>query len=355
MTLEELGYNQLVANIDALQIPDDVQLGRVLAEHKERYLVGTVNGEVDAEITGNMRFTAESREDFPAVGDWVILLSYDPDFAIINAVLPRYSAIKRQAVGQYGEIQIIGTNIDSAFIMQAVDRDFNLNRLERYLTICHSSGVDPVIVLTKTDLVNPEELSSLTEQVRQRINDVPLLTISNESKDGYDALNRLIEKGKTYCMLGSSGVGKSTLLNNFSGKEIMKTDHVSTSTNKGRHVSSHRALTILKGGGVLIDNPGMREVGVVDEGAGLDTTFDKILELSKECRYSDCSHTNETGCAVIVAVDNGDLDGNYYQNYLKLEREKSHFNATVHEKRKKDKDFGKMVKTFKKNSKKWDN
>jgi len=348
MNLEDLGYNSIKAIVDSLDHLADFELGRVMAEHKERYLVATAKGELDAEITGNLRFTATGREDFPAVGDWVALLSYDPDFAIINEILPRFSIIKRQAVGQYGEVQVIGANIDYAFIMQSVNQDFNINRLERYLTICYSSKVNPIIVLTKTDLIDGEELSILTDQIKHRIDNVPVLAISNETKKGYDNLTQAIERGKTYCMLGSSGVGKSTMLNNLSGKSIMKTDHISESTNKGRHISSHRELTVLENGGILIDNPGMREVGIVDGDGGLETTYDKIVEFSHNCQFKDCTHTNEKGCAVIAAVEKGEIDESYYHNYLKLEREKAHFESTVHEKRKKDKEFGKMVKNFKK-------
>jgi len=348
--LEELGYTRYKAETADLHIPEDQLPGRIIAEHKERYLVGTADGEVEAEITGNMRFTAESRKDFPAVGDWVTLIAYDPGFAIINEVLPRYSIIKRQAVGQYGEVQIIGTNIDCALIMQAADRDFNPNRLERYITICHSSGVKPVVVLTKTDLTDQEERSAYKITIQKRLDNIPVVAISNETREGYVELTGLIEPGLTYCMLGSSGVGKSTLLNNLAGREMMKTDHISSSTSKGRHVSSHRELTVLENGGILIDNPGMREVGVVDDAGGVETTFDRITELSGECRFADCTHINEKGCAVIAAVENGDLDDRQYQNFLKLEREKAHFNATVHEKRKKEKEFGKMVKSITKHT-----
>ena len=152
MRLEDLGYNSKLEKFRIDNNLNDFEIGRVIAEHKERYIVRTTEGEFEAEITGNMRFTAKSREDFPAVGDWVALTTYDSDFAIIHKILPRFSIIKRQAVGQFGEIQIIAANIDYAFIVQAVDRDFNINRLERYLTICNSSKVSPIIVLSKIDL-----------------------------------------------------------------------------------------------------------------------------------------------------------------------------------------------------------
>ena len=294
-----------------------------------------------------MRFSAKGREEFPAVGDWVALTTYDADFAIIHKILPRFSIIKRQAVGQFGEIQIIGTNIDYALIIQAVDRDFNINRLERYLTICYASKVSPIIVLTKTDLITEQQLSELIDSLSTRIKKNPVFAISNETQNGYEAVKEIIKKGKTYCMLGSSGVGKSTLSNNLSGKTIMKTDAISQSTNKGRHVTSHRELIVLESGGILIDNPGMREIGITDSANGLETTFDSIVTISKNCKFKDCTHTNEVGCSVLEAVEIGEINYSSYKNYLKMEREKAHFESTVEEKRKKDKEFGKILKNYK--------
>jgi len=351
MNLEDLGYNK---TFEQYRIDNNLQgfeVGRVIEEHKERYTVSTTNGEVDAEITGNMRFTAKSREDFPAVGDWVAITVYDSNFAIIHSILPRFSTIKRQAVDQFGEIQIIATNIDYAFLVQAVDRDFNVNRLERYLTICNSSKVKPVIILTKTDLIDASRLDEITSSIKLRIN-IPIIAISNETQQGYDAVKAFIEKGKTYCMLGSSGVGKSTLLNNLSGRLVMKTDAISQSTQRGRHITSCRELIVLDSGGILIDNPGMREVGIADSENGLEITFDEILRLSKSCKFKDCTHISEIGCSVIEAVERGEIDRASYENYLKMEREKTHFESTVSERRKKDKEFGKMMKNYKKDTRK---
>jgi ribosome biogenesis GTPase / thiamine phosphate phosphatase len=348
MELADLGYRDTFGNFRIEQNADNFERGRVIAEHKERYVVKTVKGEFEAEITGNMRFTATNREDFPAVGDWVLLTTYETDFAIIHKILPRFSIIKRQAVGQTGEIQIIAANIDYAFLVQAVDRDFNINRLERYLTICNSSGVSPIVVLSKVDLIDEHRLNEILENIKTRIKNVPVIAISNETLIGYDVLRSTIEKGKTYCMLGSSGVGKSTLLNHLSGKTIMRTESISQSTHKGRHVTSHRELFMLGNGGLLIDNPGMREVGIADSASGLEITFNRIISLSQNCKFKDCTHTNETGCAVLKAVDKGIIDNSSYENYLKMEREKAHFESTVAERRKKDKDFGKMIKNYKK-------
>jgi ribosome biogenesis GTPase len=351
MRLEDLGYND---NLEKFRIDhnlDSFETGRVITEHKERYIVRTDQGEFEAEITGNIRFTAKGREDFPAVGDWVALTTYDSDLALIHRILPRISMIKRQAVGQFGEIQIIATNIDYAFLIQAVDRDFNINRLERYLTICNSSKVSPIIVLSKIDLINERRISEILENIKSRIKNVPVIAISNESKYGYDALKKTIEKGKTYCLLGSSGVGKSTLLNNLSGRTIMRTEAISQTTNRGKHITSHRELVILENGGILVDNPGMREVGIADSTSGLEITFDMISGFSQNCKFKDCTHTNEPGCSVLEAVENGEIDNASYENYLKMEREKSHFESTVAEKRKKDKEFGKLMKNYKKDMK----
>jgi len=351
MNLEELGYNKKNEKYLKDNNLSGFETGRVIAEHKERYIVKTVKGDFNAEITGNLRFTARSREDFPAVGDWVAVTTYEPDLAIIHKILPRSSLIKRQAVGQFGEIQVIAANIDYAFLVQAVDRDFNINRLERYLTICNSSRVRPVIVLSKTDLIDENKLSEILEKIKARIRNVPVVSISNETMDGYDVLKQVIKRGKTYCMLGSSGVGKSTLLNNLMGRAIMRTETISSSTNKGKHVTSHRELFVLENGALLIDNPGMREVGIADTGGGLETTFDVIVTLSKLCRFKNCTHTTESGCNVIEAVEKGELDRNSYENYLRMQREQAYFESTVAERRRKEKIFGKILKSYKKDIK----
>lgn len=209
-----------------------------------------------------------------------------------------------------------------------------------------------LIVLTKTDLINEQVIAEIIESINQRIKNISVFAISNETQDGYEALKLIIEKGKTFCMLGSSGVGKSTLLNNLSGRTIMRTDAISQSTSKGRHVTSHRELIVLENGGILIDNPGMREVGIVDSGYGLETTFDIIFSISKNCKFKDCTHTNETGCSILEAVEKGDIDKSSYGNYLKMEKEKTHFESSIVERRKKDKDFGKIIKNYKKDTSK---
>jgi ribosome biogenesis GTPase len=352
MELKDLGYNSTLEKFRTENKLNDFVIGRVVLEHKERYIVKTEKGELEAEITGNLRFSSKSREDFPAVGDWVALTIYDSDFSIIHSILPRFSIISRQAVGKFGDIQIIATNIDYALLVQAADRDFNVNRLERYLTICNSSKVSPIIVISKIDLIDEQRTAEILESINARIKNVPVIAISNKTQNGYSKIETIFEKGKTYCMLGSSGVGKSTLLNNLSGKSIMLTGAISQNTNKGRHVTSHRELIVLENGGILVDNPGMREVGIADSTGGLEITFDLITRYAQSCKFKDCSHTSEIGCAVIQAIEKGEIDQSSYENYLKMEKEKAYFESSVAERRKKDKNLGKIVKNYKKDIKK---
>ena len=351
MTLEELGYNVELENYRKDHNLDSFAVGRVISEHKERYIVKNTEKEYEAEIIGNLRFSAHNRSDFPAVGDWVAISEYDDDKVLIHKVFPRKTIIERQAVGKQDDKQIIATNIDSAFILQAVDRDFSINRIERYLTISKKSNVKPIIILNKIDLVNDVELIKLITPIRERIIEVPIFAISNKSQEGIDKLKEIIENGKTYCLLGSSGVGKSTLLNNLLGKQLMRTSAISISSSRGKHVTSHRELQVLENGGILIDNPGMREIGIADSTDGLETTFETIVELSKNCRFNDCTHTSEIDCAVVAAIERGDINKLSYENYLKMVREKDHYESTIAERRKKDKDFGKMVKKYVKNKK----
>ncbi len=262
--MKELGF---AGEMTKLISPDDLsgfELGRVITEHKERYLVQTDTGVFTAEITGNLRYSARSREDFPAVGDWVKLIVTDTETALIQGILPRISKLERQAVGKYGEIQIIATNIDHAFIVQSVGQDFNLKRMERYLTLCHSSGIKPLILLTKTDLISDEEVKNLVEVIRNRIKEIPVIPISSKTLSGFDELRRSLKEFKTYCFLGSSGVGKSSIVNQLSGVEIQKINSISSITNKGKHTTSHRELVILPNKSIVIDTPGMREVGMTD-------------------------------------------------------------------------------------------
>ena len=209
--------------------------GRVTQEHRERYIVSTGGKEYEAEVTGNLRFTAVSRADFPAVGDWVAMMVYD-DLGIIHKVLPRSTLLERKMPGRAGEKQVIAANVDYAFIIQSLDGNFNINRIERYLTICNSAGIKPIIVLSKSDLATPGELRRAGQQLARRDKSVAYLSMSNLTPGGTDDITRLIEKGKTYIVLGSSGVGKSTLINKLLRRDLLRTGEISASTGKGKQI-----------------------------------------------------------------------------------------------------------------------
>jgi ribosome biogenesis GTPase / thiamine phosphate phosphatase len=346
MNIIDLGFTDSLAAYLKENNLSDFSVGRVTQEHRERYVVSDGDKEYDAEITGNLRFAASSRTDFPAVGDWVTMIVYDSDQAIIHKILPRKSVLERQAVGKPGEVQIISANIDAAFIVQAINHNFSINRLERYLTICNSAGIEPILVISKIDLCTEKEAEDVISNLARRERKIKCILLSNMTLQGLDQIVDFIQKRRTYCVIGSSGAGKSTLINNLFKKDILKTGQISLSTNKGRHVTDHRELFVLENGGIIIDTPGMREVGIADSTSGLEITFDDIVSLARKCRFKDCTHTKEAGCRVIAAVDNGEIDKNSYENYLKLQREKAHYESTIAEKRKKDKAFGKLLKNY---------
>jgi ribosome biogenesis GTPase len=346
MTLTDLGLTEeLLQHINSPEL-SGFSIGRVTLEHRERYIVSTGDNEYEAEITGNMRFSASSREDFPAVGDWVAMTPYDSDHAVINSILPRKSLLARQAVGKAGEKQIISSNIDYAFIVQAISNNFNINRLERYMTICYSAGIEPVLVLSKTDLVGEAVIMESVSALERREKKVKYILLSNVTRDGIDKVVEFIRKGMTYCVIGSSGVGKSTLINNLLNSDVLRTGEISRSTNKGRHVTEHRELIVLERGGIIIDTPGMKELGMTDDEAGIGVTFRDIRDIASECRFPDCRHISESGCAVLEAVDKGTVDRQSYENYLKMMKEQERYTATVAEKHKKEKSFGKMLKNY---------
>ena len=348
MNLRDLGLPEGIEKISAEDDFSDLSIGRVTQEHRERYIVSTGDNEYEAEITGNLRFSAASREDYPAVGDWVAIKIYDPGMAIIHRVLPRRSILERQSVSKKGEKQIISTNIDAALIVQSIDSNFNINRLERYMSVCYSSGIQPVLVISKIDLATEETLREAVSNLKSRDRNIEYILLSNMTLQGIDDLTGFLQRGKTYCVVGSSGVGKSTLINKLSRKNILKTGTISLSTGKGRHISDHRELFVLENGAILIDTPGMRELGITENTTGIQTTFQDIYELSLRCRFPDCRHIDEKGCAVIEAIEKGIIDKASLENFLRLQKEQQRFQTTLAEKHRQEKIFGKIIKRYKK-------
>lgn len=361
MTLEDLGCNSTFQAARQQLGLEDSPLARVIAEFKGAYRVKDPEGEYLAKVTGKQMFEASSREDYPAVGDWAVIEKLDHANAVIRGLLPRQTAIRRI---YKDKIQVIGANIDVAFVVEAADRDYNLNRLERYFAIAESGGVRPAIILNKIDLLSENETQEKLLELQNRFPGADMIFASTVSGKSLDDLKNYIEPGKTYCFLGSSGVGKSSLINALLGTDNIKTGKISAHTGKGMHVTTARQMYFLparpglgreeNSGGIVIDNPGMREVGVAEASRGIDTHFEEIVALAKGCKYADCTHIREPGCAVLQRVRSGKLDEEKYSNYLSLKQEAEFHELSELEKREKDRKFGKSIKSAKKELKRSD-
>ena len=262
-------------------------------------------------------------------------------------LLERRTALRRRSAGDSVEYQMIAANVDSVIIVQSCHFDFNLKRLERYLVMVRDGGADPCVLLTKTDLVGPAVLASQLAEIRAAGVTAPVLTVSNVTREGIDDFKRTLLPAKTHCFVGSSGVGKSTIINQLLGQEMLQTQGVS-GTGEGRHTTVRRELIILDGGALVIDNPGMREFGILGAESGMGVSFSDIVGLAFGCRYRNCSHTNEPGCAVCEAVNSGEMSQEHYANYIKLREESEFYQMSYVEKRKKDRDFGRYIKSAKK-------
>ena len=322
------------------------EVARVVSVHKDSYMITIGHGDVFAELTGKLAYTADSATDLPTTGDWVYVDFYDDDtHAIIHDVLPRKTIIHRKTSGKTFDLQLIATNIDSAFIVQSLDYNFNLRRLERYLVMINEANITPIILLSKCDLVSEGEIRQIIESIKEISPQTTVLPFSNESGENIDSIKALLESAQTYCLLGSSGVGKTTLLNNILGDARFETKSVSKKESKGRHTTTSRELILLENGALLIDTPGMRELGNISVDAGIDETFSDIVDLEMNCKFNNCTHVNEKGCAILTAISTGELSEKRYQNYLKIKKESIFNDMSYLEKRQKDKNFGKMIKS----------
>ena len=344
--LEDVGYNKFFESSRASLGLTKYPVARVVAEYREVYRVRNVDGEFLAKVTGKHIFVATKREDYPAVGDWVTIEILSERKAVVRGILQRKTILKKKYSNRQ-ENQIIATNIDTAFIVESMDRDYNLNRFERFLVLAIEGGITPVFVLNKTDLISHIELNDRVTKIQKRFNTVVIITTSTISQEGLYELRKYIKKGKTYCFLGSSGVGKSSLINKLLQKEEIKTREMGIVTGKGRHTTTTREMYFLENGGLVVDNPGTREVGIADSDMGIEVVFDEISHLSKECRYSDCTHTQEPGCVVLKAIEEESLNKDKYANFIKLKKETEFYKLSNLEKREKDKKFGKFIKKAK--------
>jgi ribosome biogenesis GTPase len=350
--LEQIGFDNWIQESIPVESLQHFEIARVIAVHKDSYLVSNGEIEVLAELVGKLLFSASSPLDYPTVGDWVLVAFFDEyTFALIHEVIPRKSLLKRKTPGKKIDFQLIAANIDVALIIQSLNENFNLQRLERYLVMVNESNILPIVLLSKSDMLSSEEIKLKVTEIEKNIPHLQVTSFSNENRSGLDRIKEIMQPRLTYCLLGSSGVGKTTLINNLIGELIYKTKTVSKKESKGRHATTQRQLIKLQSGAMIVDTPGMRELGNFSVDTGLDETFSEIITLSKRCHFNNCTHVSEKGCAVLEAIKEGQLSADRYQNYLKMTKESSFQEMSYLEKRKKDKKFGKHCKTVMKHKK----
>lgn len=320
--LEDLGFTPELAEAGTQYVAEGTTLARVTQMVKQRYLIRTVECEVPAEVSGKFMYTARSREDYPVVGDWVAVTLHDQNtHAVIHHVLPRRTVLQRRAPGKRIENQIIATNIDAVFILFPLNQSWTTRALERYLILVRQSGATPYVFLSKRDLCTDEEVNKIVSQVQSIVGENIVYAYSLLNPEDIKYIGSFIHRGTTFCLIGPSGAGKSSLINALVGKEILPTGEVRDYDAKGRHVTTWRQLVLLEKGGILIDTPGMREVGLWQTEEGLSETFDDIVEIASECKFRDCTHTHEPNCAVRRAVEEQRLSEERYQSYIHYQQE----------------------------------
>ena len=325
-TLEEFGWNQFFFGAFDTYRQRGFSPGRVCRCHRESFLVWTPRGEFDTEATGRLRYTADSSNDWPVVGDWVALL---PGYALIDAVLPRRTKLSRKQPGAATEEQILASNVDVVFVVTDPGPDFNLRRIERYLLMVSQSGGQAIVVINKADLV--DHPSSWVGRVAEISGGPPVLAVSARTGAGLETLRSQISSGKTGALIGSSAVGKSTIVNHLLAYEKLPTSGVRDSDGRGKHTTTHREIVPIPGAGLLMDLPGLRELQVWGGMEAADEAFSDIGALAVNCRFRDCLHGGEAGCAVLAAVLDGGLDRRRYDSYLKLRKELAYHETKVDE------------------------
>lgn len=330
MTLSSLGWDDFFATSFQAFASSDLQPARVAVQHKHAYIVLSAAGELSAVLTGALLHTSADSAELPGVGDWVVIRLREASArsdglptADIHAVLPRRTVFSRGDPSEEGRQQVIAANIDTALLVTGLDRDFNVRRVERYVAAARASGAEPVVVLNKADLVT--DPAAAADQVRAAAHRVPVIALSATHDADLSALSPWLRPGNTLALLGSSGAGKSTLINRLLGTERLATGAVSSAVNKGRHTTVRRELIALPGGALVIDTPGLRELQLWGtDPAAVSGVFDDIAALAANCRFHDCTHGPEPGCAVQAALEAGALDPARWQSFLKLQREQAY-------------------------------
>lgn len=345
MRLEDLGYAAWLDEAWAARPIDGTSPARVTAVDRDRWMVRDAEGEAPAELAGRLRYATDDPLGLPCVGDWVRAQFTDQHrWAILHEVLPRKSLLRRKTPFRSIDYQPIAANVDVAFLVQSCDANFNLRRLERYLVMVLEAEVTPVVLLTKTDLLSADGVEGLRSTLQDARVQAEVLAVSSHRGEGIEILRQRLAPRKTYCLLGSSGVGKSTIVNLLLGSEAFATAPVREYDGKGRHTTARRQLTILDGGALLIDTPGMRELGAIGVGEGIEAGFADLAELAGKCRFNDCAHQSEKGCAIRLAVERGEVDPGRYESFLKLMRESDRHEASYAERRRRDRRLGRTYR-----------
>lgn len=343
--LNNYGWNDKLNQLKQESTHKALSHWRVAVVHRTCYEIISESGLLQCELTGTMMY-GKSDFELPCVGDWVIFQPFDENKGIIVDLLPRERTLYRKKSGTVAEKQAIASNVDKAFIVQSLDDNFNIRRIERFMVQILEENINPVLVLNKADLGFDRQ--KVEEQIKHIARQMPVSFTSIHQPETVLRLRESISEGETVVFVGSSGVGKSSLVNALCEKPVLLTSGISLSTGKGRHTSTRREMVLMYGSGVLIDTPGVREFGLTIDDTDSLAGMLEISDYAKSCRFRDCGHMDESGCAVLEAVNNGALDRKVYESYLKLRREACHFSASEHEKRKRDKSFSKLFDEVKK-------
>ena len=340
-SLSQLGWKPFFQQQLDLEEWENATLGRIVSQERSAIIVQTPENRMLIQVTMDMPVFS--------VGDWILLDSSGDSSASFVRLLERFSLFSRKAAGEKAHVQLIASNIDTVFIVSSMNQDFNLNRIERYLALANETGVEPVIVLTKSDLC--EDCEQYVDQIKELDPFLISVTVNSLDSESVQKLGEWCVEGRTVALLGSSGVGKSTLINTLSGESVEDTNAIREDDAKGRHTTTSRTIHFLSSGGLLLDTPGMRELQLTDCEQGVEETFSEITALAEQCRFKDCQHESEPGCAVRAAIESGDLDERRLANYLKLMKEQEFNSATLAERRAKDREFGRMVRSVTKSKK----